>query len=312
MSFKSTFSDLYHEKTNFKFTSNMFRWVIVSGILVAISCGSFLVKGLNTSIEFKGGTSFETKVSGKKPDAGAVRDLLAGQNLGELKIQILNGDTVKVTAKRLTLTQQGEVLKELSDYSKQNQADISISDVGPSWGKKVSQKSIQALIAFFIIVALYMVIRFEWTMSLAALMAVVHDILITVGIYSLVGFQVSPATVVAFLTILGFSLYDTVVVFDKIRENTKVWEKLKSTSYAEMVNVSLNQVLARSINTSVVALLPVLSLILVGTFLLGATALLDFSLALAVGLAVGTYSSIFVATPLVVAIKRWTKQVDNM
>lgn len=312
MGMKSTFLDLYHENTKFKFTSNMMRWVIISGFLLILSTSSFFAKGLNTSIEFKGGTSFETKIDGKKPDTGDIRDLLSDNKLGDIKIQILNGDSVKVTAKRLTLKQQDTVLKDLSDYAGVKDTDISISDVGPSWGKQVSKKSAQALLAFFIIVALYMIIRFEWTMSIASLVAVVHDIIITVGIYSLLGFQVSPATVVAFLTILGFSLYDTVVVFDKIRDNTKVWEKLKTTSYAEMVNLSLNQVLARSINTSIVALLPVLSLIFVGTYLLGATALLDFSLALAVGLAIGTYSSVFVATPLVVAIKRWTKQVDNM
>lgn len=312
MTFKQLLSDFYHEKTNFQFCSRMWRWGLISGILLAISVGSLFLNGLNTSIEFKGGTSFEAKVKGKTPDIGEVRNLLSDNGLGELKIQTLNGDTVKVTAKRLSLKQQSVVLVELSKYAGIDQTDISISDVGPSWGKQVTKKSAQALLAFFLIVALYMIFRFEWTMALAAILAVLHDVIITVGIYSVFGFTVSPATVVAFLTILGFSLYDTVVVFDKITDNTKIWKKLKTTSYAEMVNTSLNQVLARSINTSIVAVLPVLSLIFVGTYMLGATALLDFSLALAVGLAAGAYSSIFVATPLVVVIKRITKQADNM
>jgi preprotein translocase subunit SecF len=176
----------------------------------------------------------------------------------------------------------------------------------------VTNKSQKALIAFFIIVALYLIIRFEWAMSMAAIIAVLHDIFITIGAYALFQFTVSPATVVAFLTILGFSLYDTVVVFDKIRDNTKVWEKLKQEPYGDMVNRSLNQVLMRSINTSLVAVLPVASLIIVGSYILQATALLDFALALAVGLATGAYSSIFIATPLVVVIKKWSNRADNI
>lgn len=312
MSFKSAFGDLYHEKTNYQIIQKMNYWFILSGILIAVSVGSMFVNGLNTSIEFKGGTSFETKVNGKTPDVNEVRDLLANDNLGELKIQILNDDTVKVTAKRLTQDEQSKVLTQLSKYSSIDQADISISDVGPSWGKQLTKKAGQALFVFFVVVALYMIFRFEWAMSMSSLLAMFHDVIVTVGIYSLLGFNVSPATVVAFLTILGFSLYDTVVVFDKIKENTKVWEKLKQVPYSKMVNSSLNQVLARSINTSIVAMLPVLSLIFIGTYVLGATALLDFSLALAVGLATGAYSSIFIATPLIVFIKRLAKKVDNI
>lgn len=243
---------------------------------------------------------------------GDVRVFVGKLNLGEPKVQILNGTTVKVTAKHLDQNTQNKMLEQLAKYSGAKQVDISINDVGPSWGKKVTKKAGTALLAFFIVVALYLIFRFEWTMSLAAIIAVIHDVIITVGVYSITRFTVSPSTVVAFLTILGFSLYDTVVVFDKIRDNTKIWEKLKQESYGEMVNRSLNQVLMRSINTSIVAVLPVLSLIFVGSFLLGAVALVDFALALAIGLAVGAYSSIFVATPLVVVIKRWTNKADNI
>jgi preprotein translocase subunit SecF len=312
MSVKSIFSDLYHEKTNYQIIPKMNYWFIFSAILLVVSIGSVFINGLNTSIEFKGGTSFETKVEGKSPSIGDVRDLLSQNDIGELKIQILNEDTVKVTAKRLTQEEQAQVVAQLAKYASVDKADVSISDVGPSWGKQLTRKAGQALAVFFLVVAIYMIFRFEWSMSLAALLAMFHDVIITVGIYSLLGFNVSPATVVAFLTILGFSLYDTVVVFDKIKENTKVWEKLKQVPYAEMVNVSLNQVLARSINTSIVAVLPVISLIVIGTYVLGATALLDFSLALAVGLATGAYSSIFIATPLIVFIKRLAKKVDNI
>lgn len=313
MSVKSTLSDLYHEQTNFKFTSKMWRWGLVSGLLMFVSVGSLFVNGLNTSIEFKGGTSFEFKMSNnKKPDVAKVRDILAEQKLDESKIQVVNSDSIKIVAKKLDKATQDILFQKLSEYSGTKTGDISFSDVGPSWGKQLTEKSRNAMVVFFLVVALYMIIRFEWAMALAAISAVIHDVIITVGVYSVFNLVVSPATVVAFLTILGFSLYDTVVVFDKVRDNQKVWQKLRQTSYAEMVNTSLNQVLMRSINTSFVAVLPVVSLILVGTYLLGAVALLDFALALAIGLATGAYSSIFVATPLIVVIKRWSKKVDNI
>lgn len=312
MSFKSSISDLYHERTNYQIIPKMRIWFTVSAVLIVGSFLSVAFLGLNTSIEFKGGTSFETKIIGKAPSIDDVRDLLSEKDLGELKIQILNDDTVKITGRRLTQEEQESVLTKLSEYSSVDRADISISDVGPSWGKQLSKKAAQAILVFFAVVALYMIFRFEWSMSMASLLAMFHDIIVTVGIYSLFQFNVSPATVVAFLTILGFSLYDTVVVFDKIKENGRVWKKLKQVPYSEMVNSSLNQVLARSLNTSIVAVLPVVSLIVIGTFILGATALLDFSLALAVGLATGAYSSVFIATPLIVLIKRLANKGDNI
>lgn len=313
MSFKSTLSDLYHEETNFQFTTRVWRWGMISGLLLVISIGSLFINGLNTSIEFKGGTSFEFKmVNGKTPKIDEVRTILSAQKLADSKIQIVNGDTVKITAKKLDKKTQDILFVDIEKYSGAAQKDVSFSDVGPSWGKQLTGKAVNAMIAFFLIVALYMIIRFEWAMALASISAVVHDVIITVGVYSVFHIVVSPATVVAFLTILGFSLYDTVVVFDKIRDNQKVWQKLRQTTYAEMVNSSLNQVLMRSINTSIVAVLPVVSLIFVGTYLLGAVALLDFALALAIGLATGAYSSIYVATPLIVVIKKLTKKVDNI
>ena len=313
MTFKSTLADLYHEQTNFQFTTRIWRWGIVSGLLIFISLGSLFISGLNTSIEFKGGTSFEFLMTNKeKPDVGKVRSIMAKENIADSKIQIVNDDSIKIVAEKLDKKTQNILFTKLSDYSGTKIADISFSDVGPSWGKQLTSKALNAMIAFFLLVAFYMIIRFKWAMSLASITAVIHDIIITVGIYSVFNLVVSPATVVAFLTILGFSLYDTVVVFDKVRDNQKVWQKLKQTTYAEMVNTSLNQVLMRSINTTIVAVLPVVSLIFVGTYLLGAVALLDFALALAIGLAIGTFSSIFVATPLIVVIKRMGNKVDNI
>ncbi len=178
-----------------------------------------------------------------------------------------------------------------------------MSNVGPTWGDKVSSKALTALIVFFFVIAAYLTFRFEWRMALAAIVAVVHDIIITIGVYAVTGFEVTPATVVAFLTILGFSLYDTVVVFDKVKDNTARVGTVRGDTYSSMVNRSLNQVLMRSINTSIVALLPVASLLFVGTYAFGGLALRDFALALFVGLITGAYSSIFVATPVLAWLK---------
>jgi len=181
--------------------------------------------------------------------------------------------------------------------------NVLVKSVGPTWGDKVSQKALQALIVFFVVIAIYLTFRFEWRMALAALIAVIHDIIVTVGVYAITQFEVVPATVVAFLTILGYSLYDTVVVFDKVRENQARLGTERGDTYSAMVNRSLNQVLMRSINTSLVAVLPVASLLIVGTYVFGGLVLRDFALALFVGLLTGAYSSIFVATPLLAWLK---------
>ena len=175
--------------------------------------------------------------------------------------------------------------------------------MGPSWGKAVTNKARTALIAFFILISVYISFRFEWKMAIAAIVAVIHDILITVGIYSISRFEVTPATVVAFLTILGYSLYDTIVVFDRIEENTRGLSASGRLTYSDTVNLSMNQVLMRSINTSFVAILPVASILAIGVYVLGATALEDFGLALLVGLITGAYSSIFIASPVLVLLK---------
>jgi preprotein translocase subunit SecF len=180
---------------------------------------------------------------------------------------------------------------------------VSVNEVGPSWGKAVTNKARTALIAFFIAITIYISFRFEWKMAIAAIVAVVHDILVTVGVYSLSRFEVTPATVVAFLTILGYSLYDTIVVFDRIEENTRGLSASGRMTYADTVNLSMNQVLMRSLNTSFVAILPVASVLGIGAYILGATALQDFGLALLVGLLTGAYSSIFIASPVLVFLK---------
>ncbi len=300
---RNTLRDLYHERTTFRFMDRPWRWALLSGIVIAVSLASFAINGLNLGIDFEGGTQWQFTVQGHSASIDDVRTRLDSLGLNDAKVLIVGQDSVRVQSEDLAAGKRQQVSAALADYAGIPRADVSITDVGPTWGDKVSQKALVALIVFFFVIALYLTFRFEWRMALAAILAVIHDIIVTVGVYSIFGFEVTPATVVAFLTILGFSLYDTVVVFDKVGENTARLGSVRGDTYSEMVNRSLNQVLMRSINTSFVALLPVASLLFVGSFVLGGIVLRDFALALFVGLLTGAYSSIFVATPILAWLK---------
>ena len=300
---RTTLADVYHERTDFQFIAHSRRWVILSGTLILISLLAFAVRGLNLGIDFEGGTEWQFTKSGGSVSVNDVRSALDNLGVSDAKILVLGTNGVRVQTKDLSATEQAKVTKALADYAGIPASQVSLRAVGPTWGQKVSSKALTALIVFFIVIALYLSFRFEWRMALAALIAVLHDIIITVGVYAVSGFEVVPATVVAFLTILGYSLYDTVVVFDKVKDNTARLGTVRGDTYSSMVNRSLNQVLIRSINTSLVALLPVGSLLFVGTWVFGGLALKDFALALFVGLLTGAYSSIFVATPLLAWLK---------
>ncbi len=293
-----TLADLYHERTEFQFIQRSWRWAIISGTLIVIALLSLGLRGLNLGIDFEGGTSWQLTVNSGSASVGDVRDTLEGVGLADAKILILGDDGVRVQAEDLTPSARDEVTDVLAEYGGVAASDVSVTDVGPTWGKQVTEKALRALIVFVLLIGVYLSFRFEWKMAVSAIAAVLHDIIITAGVYSVFGFEVTPATVVAFLTILGFSLYDTVVVFDKVRENQATLGTVPGDTYSTMVNRSLNEVLMRSLNTTIVALLPVGSLLIVGSWLLGAVTLRDFALALFVGLATGAYSSIFVATPI--------------
>lgn len=304
--FLATLRDIYHERTHFDFIGKSKWWALLSGALVTVSIGALALSGLNLGIDFEGGSQWDVTVQGKSVDIDAVRSALEGTQASDAKILVLTGsdsDSVRVQTDELPQAQRSAVTTALATYAGAQESDVSFVDVGPTWGDQVTRKALTALGFFFLLIAVYLTFRFEWRMALAAIVAVVHDIIITAGVYAITGFEVTPATVVAFLTILGFSLYDTVVVFDKIRENTPSLGAERGDTYSLMVNRSMNQVLMRSINTSFVALLPVASLLVVGSGLLGAVTLRDFALALFVGLLVGAYSSIFVATPLLAGLK---------
>jgi preprotein translocase subunit SecF len=305
VSLRSEISDIFHERTNYDVVGPKKKWFIFSAVVILIGLATLGIRGLNLGIEFKGGTSWEVEVNGKRPTTDAVHDVVEGAGLIDPGVQLLGRppDSVRVEAKRATPEEQEKVRAALAAYANAQPADVSINDVGPTWGGEVSEKAVRALLIFFLVIAAYLSLRFEYKMAIAAIAAVVHDILITVGAYAVSGFTVSPATVISFLTILGFSLYDTVVVFDKVDENVAGIGATGKETYSAVVNRSLNEVLMRSLNTSITAVLPVLSLLIVGAYLFEATTLKDFALALLIGLITGVYSSIFIATPLLAVLK---------
>jgi preprotein translocase subunit SecF len=303
---RHTLADVYHERTNFDFTGRAWRWAALSGTLLLIAVVALFARGLNLGIDFEGGTSWQVPVEGKSASVADVRDVLSPLGVDEAKVLVLEGDSgqsVRVQTEDVNPDIEGRVTDALAQYGSVERGDVSVDTVGPTFGDQVRNNAIKALIVFFIVVAAYLAFRFEWKMAIAAIVAVVHDIIITIGVYALTGFEVTPATVVAFLTILGFSMYDTVVVFDKVKENVATIGTVRGDTYSKMVNRSMNQVLMRSLSTSLVAVLPVASLLFVGAGLFGALALRDFALALFVGILTGAYSSIFVATPLLAAWK---------
>jgi preprotein translocase subunit SecF len=304
-SFAQFGNDLYTGKRSIDFIGRRKLWYLIAAVAVVISIGALTVKHLNPGIEFRGGSEFrisKTAVTSEQVGQDAVHSVVAG---AKVIITRLGSDGIRVEADQLSDTQLDAVKTALAKGYQVPATNVSQSFVGPTWGADVTRQALIGLVIFLVLVALVITLYFRtWTMAVSALVALLHDLLLTVGIYALIGFEVTPASVIGFLTILGYSLYDTVVVFDKVRENTDHIKDSTRRTFDEAANLAVNQTLVRSINTSVVALLPVASILFIGAFLLGAGTLKDISLALFVGIAAGTYSSIFIATPLLVDLRR--------
>jgi preprotein translocase subunit SecF len=297
-------SRLYHGQTRMRFVGRVRVWLAVSLAVIAIGMGSLVARGLNLGIDFEGGVVWELPAGEASVDDA--RDLLADQGHPEAKVQTLTaGDAqrLRVQTEELPESERDEIADALAELTGVGSSDVSESFVGASWGEEITDKAVRALLIFLVVITLYVTFRFEFKMALATLAALVHDILVTIGVYSLTGFEVTPATVIAILTILGFSIYDGIVVFDKVDENTRLVSSTTRMTYSDMVDLSLNQTLMRSLNTSITALLPIASLLIVGSFILGATTLQEFAVALLIGLASGAYSSIFIASPLLAVLK---------
>jgi len=294
---------LYNGEIHYDFIAHRRRWYTLSTIVVLISLASLLIRGFQLGIDFKGGASFE--VPTRSSSVSAARAAIAGTGAQVESAQSLaSSGRVRVQTRPLDEQQIKAASSALQSKLGLPASAVSVSTVGASWGSSITSKALQGLVAFLVLVVVYISVRYEPRMAVAAIVALLHDLLITAGIYSLVGFEVTPSTVIALLTILGFSLYDTVVVFDKIRENTAGIVAAGRRSYAGAVNDAVDQTLMRSINTSLIALLPVAALLFIGAGLLGAGTLKDLALAQFIGLASGAYSSIFIASPLLVDLKQ--------
>jgi preprotein translocase subunit SecF len=278
------------------------RWFVLSGSAILVSIIALVFLGLNYSIDFTGGTLIEYRLS-NDVTVEQVRDLLGQDPYAResAEVQIVGGDQVSIRTSALTDLTSGErtqLFEALAEQAGISPDDISAQVVGPTWGEQISRQALIGLVVVLLAITLYITLRFEWKMAIGAMVAMVHDVLITAGVYALTGREVSPPTVIAILTILGFSLYDTVVIFDKVKENTESTALLGKDTYEGVANYSMNQVLMRSVNTSLVVVLPILSLLL-----FGGDTLKDFAFAMLVGVVTGAYSSIFVATPILVVLK---------
>jgi len=291
---------LYHGETHFDFVGRRRRWFTISLVIMAISILTLVFRGLNLGVEFVGGSLIETE-NPAGASVGDVRDALSGIGYPDATVQATGGGGIRVQTEELTVAEEDRIVAVVAAEVGVDPSEASRQTVGPTFGEQVAESAVRALVIFLIVVAAFISWRLEWRMAGAALVALFHDLLLTAGVYSLIGFQVTPATVIAILTILGYSLYDTVVVFDKVQEN--IAERGDRYTISALVNMSMNQVFMRSVNTSLTSLLPIGFLLFVGSYLLGATTLREFALALFIGVATGTYSSIFVAAPLLAAWK---------
>ncbi|HWH34370.1 MAG TPA: protein translocase subunit SecF [Acidimicrobiales bacterium] len=292
---------LYHGESNIDFLGRAKYFITGSIVVILVGLALMVGRGLNLGIDFEGGTSWTVPGTVDIDDA---REVMASLDLPDAEIQVLGGTEGEQLRVQTEPGADTEAVREaLAELAGVEATQVQVTDVSPSWGSEITEKALRALVFFLAAIMVYISLRFEWRMAVATVVALLHDIALTLAVYSLTGFEVTPATVVAILTILGYSIYDGIVVFDRVDENARVLANRGDTTYRDMVNTSLNQVFMRTMNTSITALLPVASLLIIGSFVLGAATLQEFALALLVGLAAGTYSSPIIASPVLAALK---------
>lgn len=297
---------LYTGEMSYDFVGHRKFWYIVSAVILLICITSIAVKGLNLSIEFRGGGEFSVSTAATDESVTKVRQSVLALGLPEMSdvpVNTIGDHTVRVQTRALEVDEIAKIKGAIADAVGTNPDEVAYSLIGASWGQQITNQGLIALVVFLALVGILIWAYFrEFKMSIAALAALVHDLIVTVGVFSLLGFAVTPSSLIGVLTILGYSLYDTVVVFDKVRENTA---DLKNTNrtYSQAANLAVNQVLVRSINTTIIGVLPVAALLFTGVFVLGTGPLKDVGLALFVGMIAGAYSSIFIATPLLTEMK---------
>jgi preprotein translocase subunit SecF len=301
-SFKGLGARLYSGETSFNIVGRAKRWYIVSSLFVLVSIGTLATQGLHLGIEFKGGSAYTfTSTTATVEEA---RTAIEGSGFsGELVVQKIGDDKIRLQTGALDTTQADGITRAITSNFGVQVGDIDTQIIGPSWGAEITKKALYGLIAFLIVIMIFLSLTFNAKMAISAIIAVVHDVFITVGIYALVGFDVTPASVIGFLTILGYSLYDTVVVFDKVNENTRSITSSSKQTFTQATNLAVNQTIVRSINTTVTSLLPVASILIIGGALLGAGTLKDIALALFIGMIVGAYSSVFIAPAILAQLR---------
>jgi preprotein translocase subunit SecF len=297
-----------HEVPQLRLVDHRRWWFLFSAVLIVLSLVGLFWRGLNFSIDFEGGAQllYPTTVELTAEEVAAT---VASFGIDDPQVQIVDGTDVAVRTESLTgkAGSAVELRRALAEQAGIDPSEVSVEDIGATWGGEISRKALQGLVVVLIAISIYIAFRFAWEMAIGAMVALVHDVVITAGIYALTGREVTPETVIAILTILGFSLYDTVVIYDKVQENTEAPGLVAKYGYAGVVNMSLNQTLMRSVNTSLVVLLPILSLLL-----FGGDTLKDFAFAMFVGVAIGAYSSIFIAAPILVLIKARDRSVQQL
>ncbi len=295
---------LYTGQVSYDFVKNRRLWYTVSAVVLIISILALVIRGLTLGIEFEGGTDFQAPTTVTSETVTEVRQAVDGFDVPDLDAQVftIGNDAVRIQTRVLTPEETSSVRASIVELTGADPAEVTYNAIGASWGQQVSKQAGIALVVFIVLVMLLIWVWFrDWKMSVAAILALAHDLLVTVGIYALVGFTVTPATVIGVLTILGYSLYDTVVVFDKIKENVVGLGETNKT-YSEAANLGINQVLVRSINTTIIGVLPTAALLVAGSILNGGP-LQDLGLALFIGMIAGAYSSIFIATPILTTLK---------
>ena len=294
---------LYECTNDFNFIKT-FKWgLIIGAVICVVSIISLATRGLNLGIDFEGGGVWEVPVTDVSVEDA--RDAITPLGAGDAKIQTVTGaagdERIRVQSEISDPETTSQITTALADLAGTTTEEVAVNTVGPSWGEEITDQAQRALVIFFILVTLYISIRLEWKMAVGALVSMVHDLLLSIGVYSIFGLEVTPATLISFLTILGYSLYDTIVVFDRAQENAA--RTVAKTPYRYLMNRTLNQTLMRSVNTTLATILPIISMLVVGSLVLGAETLQEFALALLIGLTSGAYSSLFVAAPLVSYLK---------
>ncbi|MFM1825904.1 MAG: hypothetical protein RLZZ37_539 [Actinomycetota bacterium] len=309
MNFSALGNRLYTGETSVDFVGKRKIWYLMSLLILLVALVGVFVRGINLGIEFEGGAKFTVPSTTSVENA---RIIVKDAGIDSALIVSVGNERLEIQTPPLEQDQIESFISKISTDFKVEKSTITTQSVGPSWGADITRQALIGLGVFLLLVILFLTIYFEIRMAMAAIVALLHDLLITIGVYAITGFEVTPATVIGVLTILGYSLYDTVVVFDKVKENTRGILAQSRLNYQEAANLALNQTLIRSINTSIVALLPVAAILIVGVGILQAGTLKDLALALFVGIAAGTYSSVFIATPLLVQLKENQPEIISL